>query len=91
MPRSRPTMASALVRAARSGQPVQRVEIPKVECPRCGSEVYAAADGTTPRPHMRSSVPGESGYRADVPTMTDCLPCDEGAPADGAFDQAAFH
>jgi hypothetical protein len=64
---------SALVRAKRPAGPVERIEVAKVECPRCQSVVYAMADGTTPRPHLRASVPGESGYRADVPTMQPCV------------------
>ena len=67
----RPTKHQALVRAARAGGPVQRVEIRRVTCPRCASEVYALPDGS-PRPHLRPTRPGEAMHSAIVPTMTGC-------------------
>jgi hypothetical protein len=49
----RSTPRQALVRAARNGGPVQRVEIPRVSCPRCGQEgIYALPSGE-PRGHLR--------------------------------------
>ena len=68
----RPTPRQALVKAAREGQPVQRVEIPKVTCERCGQEgIYADASGR-PHPHLRPTRPGEQLHSSIVPTRIDC-------------------
>ena len=48
----RPTRAQQLQRAARAGEPVHRVEIPRVVCTRCGQHgIYALSDGS-PRPYV---------------------------------------
>ena len=71
MPRVRPKLAAAqqLAKQAREGRPVQRVEIPRVTCPRCGTGQFALPDGT-PRAHLRAARPGEAMYSALIPTMT---------------------
>ena len=56
---------------ARAGQPVQKVEIPRTTCPRCGSEQYALPDGE-PRPHLRPAIPGEELYSVLVPVRVGC-------------------
>jgi hypothetical protein len=86
MPGARP----ALVKAKRPAGPVERIELTRTACDRCGSAVYALPEGG-PRPHLRSTTPSDPGHSEIVPTMTDCLPDDEGTPADCAFDQAPFH
>jgi hypothetical protein len=68
---ARPTKSQALIRAAREGQPVQRVEIPRTTCPRCHTEQYALPD-SRPRPHLRPAVHGDPEYREDIPIMTSC-------------------
>jgi hypothetical protein len=67
----KPTQRQALIKAAREGQPVQRVEVPRTTCPRCGARQYASGDGM-PRPHLRATVPGEALYSSEIPIMTDC-------------------
>jgi hypothetical protein len=68
----RPKQAAALVRAARANPgDFERVEPPKTMCERCGSTVYALADGS-PRGHMVPTKPGEVGFDERVPTMTTC-------------------
>ena len=71
MPRARQTERQRLVQAARDGQPVQRVEIPRTTCARCGSGQYALPDGT-PRSHLRPAVPGEELYSELVPVRVSC-------------------
>lgn len=72
MARARLTERQALIRAARDGQPVQRVEIPRTTCPRCGQDgIYALADGS-PRPHLRSAVHGDVGWSEIVPIRVAC-------------------
>lgn len=73
MPRKRqaPTTAQALIKAARDGRQVPRIEIPRVTCDRCGADVYAMSDGE-PRAHQRATRPGEELYSAEIPTMTEC-------------------
>ena len=68
---SHPTRAQKLLSDAREGRPVQRVEIPRVACERCGREVFADADGG-PRAHLRDTFPGEALHSEVVPTMTQC-------------------
>jgi hypothetical protein len=69
---ARPTMRQQLVKAARETGTFTPAQLPpKVACPRCGTEVYASADGT-PRGHLRATRPGEELYRSEIPTMTDC-------------------
>jgi len=61
-----------LIKQARQGQPVQRIEIPKVTCPRCGQTgIYSDPSGQ-PRQHMRDTRPGEQMYSAVVPTKVAC-------------------
>jgi hypothetical protein len=68
----RPTPRQALIRSAREGRPVQRVEISRVGCPRCRQEgIYALPDGS-PRPHLRPTRPGEALHSEIVPTRIDC-------------------
>ena len=73
MHRVRPklTAAQQLARDAREGRPVQRVEIPRVTCPRCGTEQYALPDGS-PRPHLRPANPDEELYSDLVPVRVSC-------------------
>lgn len=76
MPRVRPklTAAQQLAKAARAGQPVERVGLPaRVTCPRCGREQWTDADGN-PRYHQRAARPGDVVYTEALPTMTEC--CD---------------
>jgi hypothetical protein len=68
---SHPTKAQRLLRDAREGRPVQRVEISRVTCERCEREVYADAVGG-PRGHLRPTRPGEPTHSEIVPTMTSC-------------------
>jgi hypothetical protein len=68
---ARPNKREALVRAARQGQPFTRVQVPKLACSRCGSEVYANADGG-PRPHLRPAVQGDPGWSELVPVRVGC-------------------
>jgi hypothetical protein len=64
---SHPTKAQRLVRDARDGRPVQRVEIPHVTCERCHQEeIYADANGQ-PRPHLRPAVQGDQGGQSWYP------------------------
>jgi hypothetical protein len=68
----RPKYRQALIKAAREGRPVQRVEIPRVACERCGQHgIYALPDGS-PRPHLRPTRPGEPLHSTIVPTRIDC-------------------
>jgi len=67
----RPTRAQALIRAAREGQPVQRIEPARTTCPRCGTEQWADADGQ-PRYHLRDAVPADADYRTDLPVKVTC-------------------
>ena len=67
----RPTGANALVRAARSGQPVERAEIPRTTCNRCNTEQWATPDGE-PRGHLRPAVPGDDGWSELVPVRVSC-------------------
>jgi len=68
----RPTKRQALIRAARTGQPVERVELPaKVACPRCGVDQWPDEDGD-PRYHLRAALPGDDGYSAEFPVMAEC-------------------
>jgi hypothetical protein len=70
---SHPTKAQKLLRAAREGQPVQRVEIPRVTCEQCGQEgLLATPDGATPRPHLRPAVQGDPGWSEIVPVRVEC-------------------
>jgi hypothetical protein len=69
---SHPTKRQALVKAARQGRPVQRVEIPRVTCGRCGQEgIYSLPDGS-PRPHLRPAVQGDPGWSEIVPVRVNC-------------------
>jgi hypothetical protein len=68
---ARPTKRQALIQAARDGQPVQRVEIPRTTCPRCGTGQYALSNGE-PRPHLRPAIPGEELYSELVPVRVSC-------------------
>jgi hypothetical protein len=70
MPRKNQQL-SIKARDGRGRQPVKRVELVKVECDRCGSTVYADADGG-PRSHLRPTRPGEPLHSEIVPTMTEC-------------------
>ena len=66
------TKSQRLLRAAREGQPVQRVEIPRVACTRCGQDgIYALSDGSL-RPHLRPAVQSDPAYREDIPTRVEC-------------------
>lgn len=67
-----PTKHQALIKAARQTGTFERVEIPRVTCPRCSREVYADADGG-PRAHLRPTRPGEPLHSEVVPTMTASL------------------
>lgn len=68
----RPTQRQALIKAARQEGTFSRVEIPRVTCDRCGQDgIYALPDGS-PRPHLRATRPGDDGYSAEFPTMTEC-------------------
>jgi hypothetical protein len=66
---SHPTKQQALVKAARRGQPVQRVEIPRVSCPRCQQEgIYALPDGSPrARTCARPSRETRAGQRSFQP------------------------
>ena len=68
---TRPTKRQELLRAAREGQAVRRVAVPRVACPRCARDVYALPDGS-PRPHLRPTRPGEADHNDIVPTRTNC-------------------
>lgn len=70
----RPTKRQQLLKAARSGEPVQRVELPRTTCPRCRTEQWAPEDGS-PRPHLRPTVQSDPAYREDIPArgMLDLL------------------
>jgi hypothetical protein len=68
----RPSKAQQLVRAARDGQPVQRVEVPRAACARCGQDGIPALPDGSPRPHLRPTRPGEALHSELVPTMTGC-------------------
>ena len=46
---SHQTRSQRLVKAARQGQPVQRVEIAKVSCPRCQQEGICTLPDGSPR------------------------------------------
>jgi hypothetical protein len=59
---ARPTKAQALVKAAREGQPIQRVEIPRAACERCGQDGLYALPGGSPRPHLRPAVPSDPDW-----------------------------
>lgn len=72
------TKAQRLVRDAREGRPVQRVEIARVACPRCQRETYADASGQ-PRVHLRPSTPDDDNFDERVPTMTPCVAGSAGA------------
>jgi len=72
MPRRTYTERQRLVQDARDGQPVQRVEIPKVTCPACGdTTIYASQDGS-PRPHLRPARQGDPGWSELVPVRVTC-------------------
>jgi hypothetical protein len=68
----RPTKRQALIQAAREGQPVERVEILRATCPRCGQDgIYALPDGR-PRQHLRPAILGEELYSELVPVRVSC-------------------
>lgn len=68
----RPTKRQQLLRAARAGELVHRVEIPRVASTRCGQHgIYALSDGS-PRPHHRRAVQGDLAYREDIPIRVEC-------------------
>jgi hypothetical protein len=61
------------VRHAQQGQPVQRVVIPRVSCPRCHQDaILALPDGVTPRPYLRSAVEGGPSWSEIVPVRVNC-------------------
>lgn len=66
-----PTKSQRLLRAARAGEQIQRVEIPRTRCPRCSTEQWALPDGS-PRPHHRRAVQGDPAYREDIPIRVEC-------------------
>jgi hypothetical protein len=67
-----PTRRQTLIKQARQGQPVQRVEVHRVTCERCGQEgIFASPDGS-PRPHLCPTHPGEPMHSQIVPTRIDC-------------------
>lgn len=68
----RSTPRQALIKAARNGGPVQRVEISRVACERCGQDGIFALPSGEPRPHLRDTRPGEPMHSSIVPTKTDC-------------------
>lgn len=68
----KPTKRQQLLRAVRAGEPVHRVEIPRVTCTRCGQDgIYALSDGS-PRPHLRPAVQSDPAYREDIPVRVEC-------------------
>jgi hypothetical protein len=68
----RPTTRQQLARDAWRGRPVQRADVLRVACERCGQEgIYALPDGS-PRPHLQPTRPGEPMHSQIVPTMTAC-------------------
>ena len=71
MPRAKQTERQRLVQAARAGEPVQRVEIPRTTCQRCGTGHYALSNGE-PRQHLRPAIPGEELYSELVPVRVSC-------------------
>lgn len=61
-----------LIRNARQGGPVDRVEISRVACERCGQDgIFALPDGS-PRPHLRPAVQGDPGWSELVPVRVNC-------------------
>ena len=68
---SRPTKTQQLLRAAREGRPVTRVEIPRTMCPRCNTGQWALPSGE-PRPHLRPARLGDPAYREDIPVGVEC-------------------
>lgn len=70
---SHPTKAQRLVRDARAGREVQRVEIARTRCARCQqADLLAMPDGVTPRPHLRPAVQGDLGWSEIVPVRVSC-------------------
>ena len=69
---AQPTKRQRLLRAAREGQPVQRVEIPRTTCPRCNTEQWALSDGVTPRPHLRPADQSDPGWSELLPVRVSC-------------------
>lgn len=68
----RPTKRQQLLRDAREGRPVMRVEIPRMACTRCGQDgIYALSDGS-PRPHLRRAIQSDPAYREDIPVRVEC-------------------
>lgn len=68
---SQPTKSQRLLRAARAGEPVARVEIPRTTCPQCTTGQWALPSGE-PRPHLRPAVQGDPAYREDIPVRVEC-------------------
>ena len=66
-----PTKSQRLLRAARAGEPVARVEIPRTTCPLCSTQQWALPDGS-PRPQLRPARPSDPAYREDVPVRVEC-------------------
>jgi len=64
--------SQTLVRRARQGQAVQRVEIPRTTCPRCQQDGLLAMPDGTPRPHLRPAVQGDLGWSEIVPVRVEC-------------------
>jgi hypothetical protein len=70
---SHPTKAQRLVRDARAGREVQRVEIARTSCLRCRQDgLLAMPDGVTPRPHLRPAVQRDPGWSEIVPVRVNC-------------------
>lgn len=72
MARAKLTERQALVKAAREGGPVHRVEIPRTTCERCRQGGIYALPGGTPRQHLRPAIPGEGLYSELVPVRVSC-------------------
>lgn len=66
-----PTRRQRLLQNARAGRPVARVEIPRMTCPRCCTDQWAAADGE-PRPHLRPARQGDPTWSPELPTRVAC-------------------
>ena len=69
----RPNNRQALIRNARNGGPVQRVEVPKTHCLRCAGRrgIYALG-----RWHSSASPSGHAAGRADAQLGHRCRPSD---------------
>jgi hypothetical protein len=71
MLRATRTPRQELIRAARQGQDVPRVEVPVTPCGRCGRPARLGPEGEQ-MAHLRPTMPEEPGHSDIVPTMTAC-------------------